>query len=99
MPRPRAGMPRAPPSSRPSARRHARACAPAPFRSYDLCLCERFAGRAAGKRLAEADDFPLQRDGRARLDARAYGLAETLDVLGGGAGVVDEEVAVHLRDL
>src|SRR5882672_11801778 len=44
-------------------------------------------------------DLPLELDARALLDALAHGLAQHLDVGGGGAPKIDEKIAVHLRHL
>src|SRR5260364_39607 len=44
-------------------------------------------------------DLPLQRDARCRFDPFTHGLAERLDVIGGGVAGVDQEVAMHLGNL
>src|SRR5262249_490241 len=50
-------------------------------------------------RHADADDLPLQLVAARSPDPGAHRLAQPLDVLGGGVAVVDQEVAVHVRDL
>src|SRR4051812_47571237 len=44
-------------------------------------------------------DFPLQLDSGGLAHAPAHLLAQALDIGGGRRAAVDEEVAVHLRDL
>src|SRR5437764_7411894 len=44
-------------------------------------------------------DLPVQRDAGILLHALAHGLAQRLDVGGGGTAEVDQEIAVHLRHL
>ena len=48
---------------------------------------------------AEALDLPFELDAAVRLHPRAHRLAKLLDVGAGGAALIDEEVAVHLRDM
>src|SRR5579862_6200278 len=48
-------------------------------------------------RLADAADFPLERDAAFGFDARANFLAETLDIGRGGVTGIDEEIGVLLR--
>src|SRR5215831_15780540 len=47
---------------------------------------------------SDALDLPLERDARGLLHALAHGLAERLDVGGGGGAKIDQEIAVQLRD-
>src|SRR5262245_12388479 len=44
-------------------------------------------------------DLPVEIDAGGLLHAGAHGLAQGLDIGGGGVAEVDQEVAVHLRDL
>ena len=48
---------------------------------------------------ADPLDLPFELDAGLRLDARAHGLAQRLDVGGGGAAEIDQEIAVQLGDL
>src|SRR5262249_20898253 len=60
---------------------------------------ERLPARAALGRQPEPDDLPLQGDAARREHAGAHGFTEPLEVLRVRGAVVDEEIAVHLRDL
>src|SRR6202162_1468432 len=55
--------------------------------------------RQSSARNAEALDLPFKLDATRLLHPRAHRLAELFDVGAGGIALVDEEVAVHLRDL
>ena len=81
------GSPRAPPTSRPSARRHVVSCGAA------------FHARARLSGDADALDLPFELDAGCLAHALAHGLAEFLDLRGRGAAFVDQEVAVQLGDL
>ena len=48
---------------------------------------------------ADAVDLPLQRDAGALVDALPHSLAERLDVGGARFAEIDQEIAMHLRDL
>src|SRR5690606_12307122 len=43
-------------------------------------------------------DLPLQLDAARCANARTYGFAEPFDIFGRRLSIVDQEVAVHLRD-
>ena len=57
--------------------------------------------RRNGGALRHSDplDLPFQLDARRLLHAPAHRLAQGLDIRGGGAAEIDQEVAVHLRNL
>src|SRR5690606_23430598 len=69
-----------------------------PWRSSCVLLDQGDADGMPRKGLADAHDLPLQLDAARCAHTRAHGLSEPLDVLSGRLPVVDEEVAVHLRD-
>src|SRR5215467_7852505 len=61
-------------------------------------LCQGFTRGVTKLGHAQAYDLPLERHAGFVAHACTHGLAQTLDVLGRGIAVIDEEVAVHVRD-
>src|SRR6476620_12102843 len=57
--------------------------------------------RRNGGALRHSDplELPFELDARRLLHAPAHRLAQSLDIRGGGAAEIDQEVAVHLRNL
>src|SRR5215470_16574716 len=63
-----------------------------------LCRTDVRAAKSLARH-SDALDFPLQLDPGGFSHAPTHGFAQRLDVGGGGGAEIDQEVAVHRRDL